>query len=123
MAEEKTKDSKLTRMTLGGVEQLPDFSGDKQDYVYINRITFRGHRKGRLIKAIGLRGSESVFFNAEPYDPTEADEFMLALNKVLENQGWYFGYVSRDETYFRDHERVSGALYSKKDTVLKPKSQ
>jgi len=115
---EETKHDKLVRMTLGGVDQLPDFSGDKNDYAYINRVTFRGHKSEEKIKAINLRGAVDVFFSSRKYDPASADDFMLALDEVLENQGWYFVYVtSRDKTQFREHQRMNGALYSKKDVT------
>ena len=103
----------LKRITLGGLEQLPGFSGDIDDYSFIRRVTFRGQKDELTIKAIGLREASTTFRTREDYDPKDTNSFLNALDGVLEDQGWFFGYITlSDKTSFRSHERFKGNLYS-----------
>jgi len=112
---DKVKNSKLVRMTFGGLEQLPSFSGNEEDYAFIKRVTFRGVVKGKKINLWGLSGRDKgVLYDSDPHNPKDADEFLAALDGVLENQGWYLTYTTRDRTAWRKHQRVEGALYSRK---------
>ncbi len=111
----REKDSKLTRISLGGLEQIPSFSGDKNDYSYINRVTFCGQKDRDSIKATDLRPGSVFYSMNQEYNPKDANSFLDILNEVLEDEGWYLVYCTRDRTSFRKHQRVEGALYSKKE--------
>lgn len=106
----KKKDSKLTRMTLGGLEQLPGFSGDKGDYSYIKRVKFiAGESK------IKIRGLDSKYsYTPEEYNPDSGDSFLFNLDRFLDNQGWYLVYCVAGKTFFSDLQMV-GSLHSKKE--------
>ena len=64
------------------------------------------------IKSTNLRNNgESVEYDTEKlYDPAEPDEFMGALDLVLEKHGWYLTYCQRDSTIFGNYQRINGAL-------------
>jgi hypothetical protein len=108
-------DSKLTRISLGGLEQIPSFSGDRKDYSYINRVTFCGQKDRDSIKATDLRPGSVFYSMNQEYNPKCADSFLDILNGVLEDEGWYLAYCTRNRTSFRKHQRVNGALYTKKE--------
>lgn len=60
MAEEK-KDSKLTRLALGGPEQLPGFTGNPDDYALINEVIFGAKKmEEKLFLMIESYGMESI---------------------------------------------------------------
>jgi len=115
------EDKILTRISVAGMRQLPSFTGAESDYSYVSYVTFRGQRDGKTIKLIGLRrnrwmGKEPVFCQTEEYEPRKVNSFFSALDSVLEEEGWFLGYVtSQDTTAFREHQRITGALYSRKD--------
>ncbi len=116
MADEK-KGSKLTRMTLGGIEQIPSFTGNKEDYSFTKIVTFRGSEEypnRGLIKFNSL-GDKSASYRTKDYNPYDCDSFLGALNWILENEGWYLVYCKRDETFFKGYQRVEGSLYVPKE--------
>lgn len=111
----------LTRITIGGPEQSPNFSGDADDYIFIRPVTFRGQIRGGTIKTIGLRESPVFYEVEEDYNPCNTNSFLRALDEVLESQGWFLGYISSsDNTLVLKHERIKGNLYSHNPSSKEP---
>jgi len=121
MADEK-KHSKLTRMSLGGIEQIPGFSGDKDDYFFAKHATFRGLRNRKKIKSTRLGNSPTLHNVSQEYDPRNVDSFLGAVNEVLENEGFYLTYCTRGQTFF-EREYLIGAVSIKREKRDKPKTE
>ena len=118
----KKKPKKLRRITFGGLEHLYGFSGDEEDYSFINRVTFIG-QEHKKIKIKGLRSNDVIFDVSKEYNPGDVDSILPTIEDILNFKGWYLIYCDRSVTFFKDYQKVDGALYSIKEKKESRKSK
>jgi|SRR3989344_8189542 len=115
MPEKRNKESKLTRISLGGLSQIPGFAGDKNDYTRIGRVTFKGKRNGQSIRLVGLGMENRQTIDTCTYDPKNTDDFLAAINTLLKQRSSYLTYANHTDECWPVNQQVHGNLlcYSK----------
>jgi hypothetical protein len=110
--------SKLSRISIGGLEEIPDFSGNVKDYAALSYVTFTANTVDSRIKMVGQGKREYPTGNGHVLE--ERGEFLREVNSILEENDWYLPWSEASKTFWSNNQRVHGYLFSRKTNTSTP---